>query len=81
MRSAFEMLVLRMISFRPARAGEYISEAGPSHSMPDAESNSDPEPVPQISAIADTQDVEALIPYNVTDNAMNLDPCEILTLP
>ena len=69
-RSAFEMLVLRMISFRPARAGEYISEAGPSHSMPDAESNSDPEPVPQISAIADTQDVELLIPYNITDNAV-----------
>ena len=69
-RSAFEMLVLRMISFRPARAGEYISEAGSSHSKPDAESNSDPEPVPQISATADTQDVEALIPSNITDNAV-----------
>ncbi|MEG3593574.1 MAG: DNA polymerase III subunit gamma/tau [Pseudomonadota bacterium] len=69
-RSAFEMLVLRMISFRPARAGEYISEAESPRSMPDAESNSDPEPVPQISTIADKQDVEAFIPSNITDNAV-----------
>ena len=25
-RSAFEMLIIRMIAFRPARAGEYLSE-------------------------------------------------------
>ncbi|MGB1967908.1 MAG: DNA polymerase III subunit gamma/tau C-terminal domain-containing protein, partial [Litorivicinaceae bacterium] len=52
------------------RAGEYISEAESSRSMPDAESNTDPEPVPKISAVADTEDVEALIPSNTTDNAV-----------
>ena len=41
-RSAFEMLILRMIAFRPARAGEYLSETESNCSTPDSESQPEP---------------------------------------
>jgi DNA polymerase-3 subunit gamma/tau len=43
-RSAFEMLVLRMIAFRPARAGEFVSNTGSSQATTDSDAQSDPEP-------------------------------------
>ncbi|MDC3058648.1 hypothetical protein OA099_04775, partial [Litorivicinus sp.] len=46
-RSAFEMLIIRMIAFRPARAGEYLSETESNCSAPDSESQSEPEPEPE----------------------------------
>ena len=45
-RSAFEMLVLRMIAFRPARAGEVISGSSAAQPTPDAEPIIEPEPEP-----------------------------------
>ena len=45
-RSAFEMLMLRMIAFRPARAGEVISGSSASQPTSDAESTTEPEPEP-----------------------------------
>ncbi|MEK9556410.1 MAG: DNA polymerase III subunit gamma/tau, partial [Gammaproteobacteria bacterium] len=46
-RSAFEMLVLRMIAFRPARAGEFVSNTGSSPATTDSDAQSDPEPAPK----------------------------------
>ena len=46
-RSAFEMLVLRMIAFRPARAGEFVSNTGSSQATTDSDAQSDPEPAPK----------------------------------
>ena len=42
-RSAFEMLVLRMIAFRPALTGECISNSGSSQASTDSDLQSDPE--------------------------------------
>jgi DNA polymerase-3 subunit gamma/tau len=42
-RSAFEMLVLRMIAFRPARTGECISNSGSTQASTDSDLQSDPE--------------------------------------
>jgi DNA polymerase-3 subunit gamma/tau len=46
-RSAFEMLVLRMIAFRPARTGEVVSNTGSSQATTDSDAQSDPEPAPK----------------------------------
>ena len=46
-RSAFEMLVLRMIAFRPARTGEVVSKTGTSYATTDSDAQSDPEPAPK----------------------------------
>jgi DNA polymerase-3 subunit gamma/tau len=54
-RSAFEMLVLRMIAFRPARAGECVSNSGSSQTTNGSDSQSDPEPA---SSPADTRKTE-----------------------
>ena len=57
-RSAFEMLILRMIAFRPARAGEYLSETESNCSVPDSESQPDPEP--NLSAASDDLDMASI---------------------
>ena len=57
-RSAFEMLILRMIAFRPARAGEYLSETESNCSVPDSESQ--PEPEPNLSAASDDLDMASI---------------------
>ena len=59
-RSAFEMLILRMIAFRPARAGEYLSETEANYSTPDSESK--PEPEPDLSAVTDGLDTASIPP-------------------
>ena len=59
-RSAFEMLILRMIAFRPARAGEYLSETEANCSTPDSESK--PEPEPDRSSVTDSLDVASIPP-------------------
>ncbi|MDC3032453.1 DNA polymerase III subunit gamma/tau [Litorivicinus sp.] len=66
-RSAFEMLIIRMIAFRPARAGEYLSETGSdSESQPEPQ----PEPAPDVSAPTDGLDME-LIPPAQTSNDLS----------
>ena len=57
-RSAFEMLILRMIAFRPARAGEYLSETEANCSTPDSESK----PEPDRSSVTDSLDVASIPP-------------------
>jgi len=48
-RSAFEMLVLRMIAFRPARAGEVVSASASSKATTESDSQSDPEPAQALT--------------------------------
>lgn len=61
-RSAFEMLILRMIAFRPARAGEYLSETEANYSTPDSESKPEPEPEPNLSIVTDGLDTASIPP-------------------
>ena len=69
-RAAFEMLILRMIAFRPARAGEYLAETESNCSVPDSESQPEPEPAPDISAPTDGPDME-LIPSAETSDDLS----------
>ena len=69
-RSAFEMLIIRMIAFRPARAGEYLSETESHCSAPDSESQPEPEPVPDASPLTDGVDTE-FIPLAETSNDLS----------
>ena len=69
-RSAFEMLIIRMIAFRPARAGEYLSETESNCSAPDSESQPEPEPEPDLSAVTDGLDMES-IPLAETSNDLS----------
>ncbi len=66
-RAAFEMLILRMIAFRPARAGEYLSETESSCMAPDSESKPEPEPVPDVSAPTDGLHTESIVPAEISD--------------
>ena len=65
-RSAFEMLILRMIAFRPARAGECLSETESNCSAPDSESQ--PEPEPNFSAATDGLDMASIPPSTTSDD-------------
>ena len=65
-RSAFEMLILRMIAFRPARAGEYLSETESNCSLPDSESQ--PEPEPNLSAASDGLDMASIPTLETSDD-------------
>ena len=57
-RSAFEMLVLRMIAFRPARAGEVISGSSAAQPTPDAEPIIEPEPDQPPSSTTPIESIE-----------------------
>ena len=59
-RSAFEMLVLRMIAFRPARAGEVVSASASSKATTESDSQSDPEPAPSVFSGTEQQPVESV---------------------
>lgn len=59
-RSAFEMLVLRMIAFRPARAGEVVSASGSSKTSTESDSQSDPEPAASVASTTEQQPVESV---------------------
>ena len=59
-RSAFEMLVLRMIAFRPARAGEVVSASGSSKTSTESDSQSDPEPAASGASAVEHQPVESV---------------------
>ena len=61
-RSGFEMLILRMIAFRPARVGEYLSETEANCSIPHSESKSEPEPEANLSAVTDGLDTASIPP-------------------
>ena len=67
-RSAFEMLIIRMIAFRPARAGEYLSETESNCSAPDSESQPEPEPAPDVSAPIDGLDMESIPPAKTSND-------------
>ena len=55
-RSAFEMLVLRMIAFRPARVGEVISGSSAAQPASDAETTTEPDQ--QTSSAAPIETIE-----------------------
>ena len=57
-RSAFEMLVLRMIAFRPARAGEVISGSSAAQPASDAEPTIEPEPDQPTSSTTSIELIE-----------------------
>ena len=57
-RSAFEMLVLRMIAFRPARVGEVISGSSAAQPTPDAEPIIEPEPDQPSSSTTPIESIE-----------------------
>jgi len=59
-RSAFEMLVLRMIAFRPARAGEVVSASASSKATTESDSQSDPEPAPSVDSTTEQQPAESV---------------------
>ena len=59
-RSAFEMLVLRMIAFRPARAGEVVSASASSKATTESDSQSDPEPAASVFSATEQQPVESV---------------------
>ena len=59
-RSAFEMLVLRMIAFRPARAGEVVSASGSSKASTESDSQSDPEPAASVFSATEQNPVESV---------------------
>ena len=61
-RSAFEMLVLRMIAFRPARAGEVISGSSAAQPTPDAEPIIEPEPDQPTSSTTPIESIENHLP-------------------
>ncbi|MDC0882516.1 DNA polymerase III subunit gamma/tau [Litorivicinus sp.] len=61
-RSAFEMLVLRMIAFRPARAGEVISGSSAAQPTPDAEPIIEPEPDQPPSSTTPIESIENRLP-------------------
>ncbi|MFZ8884607.1 MAG: DNA polymerase III subunit gamma/tau [Litorivicinaceae bacterium] len=61
-RSAFEMLVLRMIAFRPARAGEVISGSSAAQPTPDAEPIIEPEPDQPTSSTTPIESIENHMP-------------------
>ena len=61
-RSAFEMLVLRMIAFRPARAGEVISGSSAAQPTPDAEPIIEPEPDQPPSSTTPIESIENHLP-------------------
>ena len=61
-RSAFEMLVLRMIAFRPARAGEVISGSSAAQPTPDAEPIIEPEPDQSTSSTTPIESIENHLP-------------------
>ena len=61
-RSAFEMLVLRMIAFRPARAGEVISGSSAAQPTPDAEPIIEPEPDQPTSSTTPIESIENRLP-------------------
>lgn len=61
-RSAFEMLVLRMIAFRPARAGEVISGSSAAQPTPDAEPIIEPEPDQPTSLTTPIESIENHLP-------------------
>jgi DNA polymerase-3 subunit gamma/tau len=72
-RSAFEMLVLRMIAFRPARTGEVVSKTGSSQATTDSDAQSDPEPAPKaVDTITLQSEPESLesIPLVDTQDAV-----------
>jgi DNA polymerase-3 subunit gamma/tau len=57
-RSAFEMLVLRMIAFRPAKAGEVISESSAAQPASDAEPAIEPEPDQPTGSTTSIESIE-----------------------
>ena len=57
-RSAFEMLVLRMIAFRPAKAGEVISGSSAAQPASDAEPTIEPEPDQPTSSTTSIELIE-----------------------
>ncbi|MFZ8870785.1 MAG: DNA polymerase III subunit gamma/tau [Litorivicinaceae bacterium] len=57
-RSAFEMLVLRMIAFRPARAGEVISGSSAAQPASDAEPTIEPEPDQPTGSTTSIESIE-----------------------
>ena len=61
-RSAFEMLVLRMIAFRPARAGEVISGSSAAQPTPDPEQIIEPEPDQPPSSTTPIESIENHLP-------------------
>ena len=61
-RSAFEMLVLRMIAFRPAKAGEVISGSSAAQPTPDAEPIIEPEPDQPPSSTTPIESIENRLP-------------------
>ncbi len=61
-RSAFEMLVLRMIAFRPARAGEVISGSSAAQPASDAEPIIEPEPDQPTSSTTPIESIENHLP-------------------
>ena len=61
-RSAFEMLVLRMIAFRPARAGEVISGSSAAQPTSDPEPTIEPEPDQSTSSATPIESIENHLP-------------------
>ena len=61
-RSAFEMLVLRMIAFRPARAGEVISGSSAAQATSDPEPTIEPEPDQSTSSATPIESIENHLP-------------------
>jgi DNA polymerase-3 subunit gamma/tau len=57
-RSAFEMLVLRMIAFRPAKAGEVISGSSAAQRASDAEPAIEPEPDQPTGSTTSIESIE-----------------------
>ena len=57
-RSAFEMLVLRMIAFRPAKAGEVISGSSAAQPASDAEPTIEPEPDQPTGSTTSIESIE-----------------------
>ncbi|HAB77991.1 MAG TPA: DNA polymerase III subunit gamma/tau, partial [Gammaproteobacteria bacterium] len=73
-RSAFEMLVLRMIAFRPARAGEVISGSSAAQPTPDAEPIIEPEPDQPTSSTTPIESIENHLPEPEPEPEPDPDP-------
>lgn len=86
-RSAFEMLVLRMIAFRPARTGEVVSNTGSFQATTDSDAQSDPEPAPKavdtITLVPEPEPLESIPSVDTQDSAISseVNPAPEATFP
>ena len=73
-RSAFEMLVLRMIAFRPAKAGEMIGAPQLTQADSDSDQKAEPEPEPSNSDNVIQKNMTNLTPSSSRSTSIDKTP-------